>query len=463
MNDPQRIASGGVVDLQTRRADGKAKAGAQADAGANDLGNWRRPAIWGAVVLLLFVVGFGTWAVTAPLDSAVRAPGEIAVESGRKVVEHPEGGRVEEVLVEEGDRVQPGQLLVRLDKAEAQARFDAARSRLDNALARRARLVAERSGSASIDFPDTLLERRDDPLVAEAIVGESDQFAERRASLEGRISVQQQRISQLRERIAGLEAERQSVIRQASLMRDELGGLREIMEKGYYPRIRVLERERELARLEGREGRLRAEIAQARETIGQTRAEIAQIRTSYREQVMADLRETETRVADLRQGLVQARARLDRRYVMAGFTGIVHNLEVRSAGAVVDPGGTVLQIIPEDDALVVQVRVRPTDIDLVQTGMRANVRLTALPQSTTPSLQGKVTRVSAERVRNRRDTASYFSARVTIPAEALKRLGDQQLKSGMPAEVMIQTGERTLAEYIWQPVDDAITRSMIEP
>ena len=242
MSEAPRPSSSGVVDLRARRADGGPESADPAASRAKDLGDWRRPAIWGAVVLLVTLAGFGTWALTAPLDSAVLAPGEITVESGRKVVEHREGGRVAEVLVEEGDRVQPGQLLVRLDKEEAQATFDAARSRLDNSLARRARLVAERAGNESIAFPDTLLKRRDDPVVAEAIAGESEQFTERRASLRGRVFVQEQRISQLRERIGGLDAERQSVIRQAGLMRDELGGLRQIMEKGYYPRIRVLER-----------------------------------------------------------------------------------------------------------------------------------------------------------------------------------------------------------------------------
>jgi HlyD family type I secretion membrane fusion protein len=142
---------------------------------------------------------------------------------------------------------------------------------------------------------------------------------------------------------------------------------------------------------------------------------------------------------------------------------VVHDLQVTSAGEVVDRGGTVLQIIPEQDELVVEARVRPGDIDLVETGMTANVRLTSLSQSTTPTLQGKVTRVSPERVKKPREQQSYFTTRVTIPSGELERLGTQKLKSGMPAEVMIQTGERTLAEYIWKPVEDAMSRGMVEP
>lgn len=429
-----------------------------------DLGDWRRPVLWGGLIIALAFGGIGAWAATAPLDSAVLARGEVAVESGRKVVEHPRGGRVVEVLVEEGDLVREGQLLVRLDPEEAQAAFTAARNRMDNALARRARLVAERDGADEITFPESLRERINNPNVAEAIAGEREHFTERRQSLSGRISVQRSRMDQLGERIAGLQSERESVMRQTRLMQDELGGLREIMEKGYYPRIRVLERERELARLEGREGRLRAQIAQARETIAETEAQIEQIQTEYREQVLSQLRETETRIADLRERLTQTRSRLDQRYVLAPFDGVVHDLQAASAGSVVDPGGAILQIIPQNDNLIVQARVRPQDIDLVTEGMMATVRMTALSQRTTPVLQGEVIRVSAERFESQQQgrQEAHYRARITIPGTELQKLGTQELRAGMPAEVMIQTGERTLAQYIWKPIQDAMSRGMTE-
>ena len=457
---PPRKAS--VVPLPRR--DGEA--GARQAGGSRerrDLGNWRRPAVWGGLVIALAFGALGTWALLAPLDGAVSAPGKVAVESGRKVVEHPTGGRVAEVLVEGGDRVQKGQLLVRLETDKAEAAFRAARSRLDNALARRARLVAERDGSASLQFPDTLLQRRDEPNVAEAIAGEREQFAERRDSLQGRIAVREGRIDQLQERIAGLQAERQSVLRQIAIMDDELAGLRELQEKGYYPRIRVLERERELAQLQGRAGRLRAEIAEARERIGEAREEVQQTRREFRAKVLANLRETETRIADYRQELTQARSRLDNRYVLAGFSGRVHDVQVASAGDVVRPGDTMLQIVPENDSLVVEARVAPTDIDLVRAGMPARVRITALSQSTTPSLKGEVKWVSPDRLQDRETGRAYFSARIEIPGDEVRELGDKELKSGMPAQTLIQTGERTLVEYIWKPIGDAMSRGLIEP
>ena len=464
MSAPDRTPyrKGAVVQLPRRDADA---AGTQTGASGRrrDLGNWRRPALWGGLVIALTFGALGTWALLAPLDGAVSAPGEVAVESGRKVVEHPTGGRVAEVLVESGDRVEKGQLLVRLETDKAEAAFQAARSRLDNALARRARLVAERDEAESIQFPETLLQRQDEPNVAEAIAGERAQFVERRDSLQGRIAVREGRIDQLRERIAGLEAERQSVLRQIAIMNDELAGLRELQAKGYYPRIRVLERERELAQLRGRAGRLRAEIAEARERIGEAREEVQQTRREFRAKVLANLRETETRIADYRQELTQARFKLDNRYLLAGFSGRVHDLQVASAGDVVRPGDTMLQIVPENDTLVVQARVPPNDIVLGRAGMSARVRVTALAQSTTPSLKGKVKWVSPDRLQDPETRRPYFAARIEIPGDELRKLGDQELKSGMPTQTLIQTGERTLAEYIWKPIGDAMSRGLIEP
>lgn len=426
------------------------------------LGNWRKPVVIGLVVVLVAFGGLGLWAGTAPLDSAVSATGTIAVESNRKVVEHVDGGSVTEVLVDEGDYVERGQLLVRLDAEEAQATFDAVRGQLDSALARQARLVAERDGAERVDFPQTLVDRRDASRVVQLMASERRQFRERRQSLQGQISIQRQRIAQLETRITGLQAQRQSVIRQAEIMRDELSGLRELMEKGYYPRIRVLERERELARLQGREGQLIADISQARESIGEAEMRISQIRQSFREEVVASLGEVENRIDELRQRLVQARARLDRRDVLAQHAGVVHALQVSSSGAVVQPGGQVLQIIPENDRLVVEARVRPQDIELVTAGMTAEVRMTALATATTPVLSGEVIRVSPDRLTDEQTGRSYFSARVAIPPEELEKLGGQRLKAGMPAEVLVQTGERTLVDYLWKPVSDAMSRGLIE-
>lgn len=427
-----------------------------------DLGDWRKPVIIGTVVLLVAFGGAGLWAAMAPLDSAVVATGQIAVESHRKMVEHVDGGTVTEVLIEEGDKVQRGQLMVRLDAEEARASFRAARSQLTNAQARRARLLAERNGTDSIQFPENLRRRSDDPQVARTLAGERQQFEERRESVQAQINIQEQRIAQLNTRISGLQAQRDSVVRQTEIMQDELSGLRELMEKGYYPRIRVLQRERNLADLEGRNGKLIADISQARESIGEARARISEIRQRFREEVAANLREVETRIGELRQRVIQTRARLDRKNVLAGFSGVVHDMRVASAGAVVKPGEQILQIIPENDEIVIDAKVSPRDADLVRAGLEAEVRMTALSTTTTPVLIGEVLRVSPDRLTDPKTNEAYFTARVTVPPEELEKLGPQRLKAGMPADVMIQTGERTLLQYIWKPIADAMSRGLTE-
>lgn len=427
------------------------------------LGNWRGPAITAGLFIALTFGGVGIWAATAPLDSAVVAPGTVVVESSRKVVQHVHGGRVLSVLVSEGDAVEKGDLLVRLDPTERQAAVQRFRGQLDSALARRARLIAERDGAASVTFPEELHARQGyAPSVAEAIAGERNQFRQRRQSIVGQVAILERRISGQGNRIAGLREQRASIIRQSSIMRDELAGLRTLMEKGYYPRMRVLERERELADLEGRTGELRARIAEARDAVEEAELQIRQVRQGFREEVAGRLRETETQIGDLRERLTLAKAQLDRTAVRSPYPGVVHALQVEADGAVVRPGGDILQLVPQGDELVVEGRVAPQDIDLVQAGMTAEVRMTALSGPRTPTLEGKVLRVSPDRLVSEDGERAYYSARIAIPGSELQRLGDQRLQAGMPAEVMIATGERTLVDYITKPLTDAMARGLIE-
>jgi HlyD family secretion protein/epimerase transport system membrane fusion protein len=430
---------------------------------ARPLGNWRGPAFAAAIIITLTFGGAGLWAATAPLDSAVVAPGTIAVESSRKVVQHVDGGSVIAVLVNEGDRVDTGDLLVRLDPTEKRAAVERLRGQLAGARARRARLIAERDGATGITFPEDLRDRQAyAPPVAEAIAGERNQFLERRQSLAGQVAILERRIAGQRNRIAGLREQRNSVVRQVGIMRDELSGLRELMEKGYYPRIRVLQRERELANLEGRSGELRARIAEARDAIEEAELEIRQVQQGFREEVVARLRETEVQIGDLRERLTAAEAALVRTTVRSPHPGTVHALQVKATGAVVRPGGEILQLVPQDDQLVVEARVPPQDIDLVQPGMTAEVRMTALASTRTPTLEGTIQRVSPDRLVSENGEQAYYSARITIPASELQRLGDQRLQAGMPAEVMVATGERTLVDYLTKPLTDAMARGLIE-
>ena len=423
----------------------------------------------GLGMILLAFGGVGIWAATAPLDSASRAPGTVTVESERKIVNHLDGGVVERIAVEEGDRVREGELLIQLDPTEARARTDSVRHQLDSALARRARLLAERDGLPAISFPAELVDRRNESqTVREAIDGERQQFRERRQSVEGRIAVQREKIEQLRDEIAGLKAERSAAERQVEILREELVDLRQLSDKGFFPKSRILERERELARLEGQIGSIDARIARTRKSISEARLQIEQVRQEFNEKVVTELRKVEDQIAKLREELTIAGAKLKRTDITAPQSGVIHDLRVNTIGAAIQPGKPLMNVIPVEDKLVIEAEVAPQDIDVVSEGQSANVRMTALQSRTTPVLKGRVVRVSADRITRESNGAgstqsrSFYKARVEISGEELKKLGGQKLKNGMPAEVMINTGERTVLDYIVKPLTDAMSRGFIE-
>ena len=424
-----------------------------------------RVVLIGAAIILAAFGGLGLWAATAPLDSAARAPGTVTVESNRKVVQHLDGGVVREILVSDGDRVKEGELLLRLDRIEKMASRDAVQHKLDSAQALHARLVAERDGLDTIPFPKGLLERRaDSDTVREAIDGERNQFRERQQSIQGRVSVQREKIAQFRNEIDGLESQRSSRERQVEILRDELVDLRALSQNGFFPRSRILQRERELARLEGEIGSNSASMARAQNRISEARLQIQQVRQEFNEKVVRELREVEDKISDLREQLIIASAKLERTRITAPQDGVVQNLSVHTLGAVIRPGDDIMQVIPVQDKLIIEAEVMPNDIDIVNEGQVADVRLTALQSRTTPTLKGTVMGLSADRIveEGRQNERAFYKARIEISAEELKRLGTQRLQAGMPAEVMINTGERTMLDYMIRPLTDAMARGFIE-
>lgn len=421
----------------------------------------------GAAIVLAAFVGLGTWAALAPLDSAALAPGTVAVESNRKVVQHPEGGVVERIVVQEGARVSENELLIKLDPTEEQANFKAVRQKLNSALARRARLIAERENADEIDFPQELVQQAEDgsAQARQVMAAERNQFRERRQSLQGQVAIQHEKIGQLEEKIAGLQAQRASNERQVEIMRDELQGLRELFEQGYYPRTRILQMERELARLDGQIGSATASIAQAQNSISEARLQIEQVRQQFNEKVAQALSETEDQIAELRQRLVVAGQKLQRTAIRAPQDGVVQNMTVHTVGGVIRAGEEIMQVIPVQDRLIIEAEVSPRDIDIVQEGQNAEVRMSALSGRTTPTLVGTVKHVSPDRVVQQQDggqSRSFYKARVEIPPEELEKLGTQKLQAGMPAEVLINTGEQTVLDYLIRPITDAMARGFIE-
>lgn len=418
--------------------------------------------IAGLLLLLIVVGGFGTWSVLAPLDGAAVANGVLAAESARKTIRHLDGGVVSEILAHEGDRVAKGQVLVRLDDTEATAQLEIARGQYLAARAQEARLLAERDDLPAIEFPKELLAEQDDPRIREAIAGERRVFQARKKALTGEQEVLQQRTEQLQEQIRGLEALVETKTKRIGLYEEEIEGLKKLFAKGLGDKSRLREYERLSAELEGERGQHQSDIAGARVKIGETTIQIAQLKRKFTSDVVTELRDVETKVADYRErvrALAQVR---DRTVIRAPVAGSVVASSVHTIGGVLRPGDHVLDIVPENDSLIVEAQVQPTDVDRVSPGLEADLRLSALNTRTTPVIPGRVLTVSADILTDQATHRSYYLARIQVTPEGMEELKGKVLQPGMPVQAMIKTGERTFFDYLSRPVRDRLAQAFKE-
>lgn len=416
----------------------------------------------GMLILALFFGGFGTWAALAPLDSAVIALGVVKVEGNRKTVKHLDGGIVKELWVKEGDWVEKGQVLVRLDDSDARAKVDIFSGQYDSLKALESRLLAERDGLDTIRFPDFLLDRGGDANVVEILAGQINVFETRRASLAGQIAVLQQRIAQLQTQISGFKAQKRSQDRQLELIREELAGTRQMYEKGWSPKTRVLALERKAASLEGESGELIADIARVRQAIGEAKLQIAQLQKERLAEATRELRDVQTRLGEVEPRLRWAEETLSRTELAAPEAGYVLGLTAFTVGGVIASGERVLDIVPADSVLIIEARIQPSDIDDVYAGMSAEVQLTAYKRRVVPTVDGVLTWVSADRLTDDRSGEAYYVAYVEIDPESLAEAGEIRLYPGMPAQVMIATGARTALDYLLGPLTSGFDRAFRE-
>lgn len=408
-----------------------------------------------ALIVLLFFGVIGGWAALAPLDSAAIAPGRVIVDTNRKVVQHFEGGIVREILVREGDFVSQGQTLIRLDETRADAAEGRLRDRADTLLAMRARLLAERDRHESVSYPDEIAQRIGKRNVAEAIAGQNGLFESRRAALDGKRSILRQRIGQLGNEIDGLKAQVAGEERQLALIAEEVAAIGELVEKGLAPKSRLLELQRRAAAIEGSQGEHRGAIAQTERRIGETKLQILDLDNAFAAEVAEGLNAVEAEFADIGERLRVAKDVMNRVEIVAPQSGVVVGLKVHTVGAVIAPGSEVLQIVPQNDALVIEARLDPNDIDVVIPGLRAEVRLTAFKRRETLPLEGVVSTVSADVLTDERSGAAYYLARIAIDAADNPSLAETRLYPGMPAEVAIVTGRSTPLTYLLSPLRDS--------
>lgn len=422
----------------------------------------RRLIATGAAVAILFVGGLGGWAATVPLAGAVISPGFVVVDTNVKTVQHLTGGVVGEIRVRDAMRVREGDLLIRLDETVTRANLQVVVKQLNELTARQARLEAERDGASDIAVPAALAQNADDPEVARALAGERTLFQARLTVREGQRRQLRGRIGQIREEIGGLSAQETARRRQVDLIQRELVDIRDLFGRNLVPRTRLVELEREAARLAGDVGQFVAERARAEGRITESELQILQIDQDLRREVSTDLRDVQTRIGELVERRVAAEDVLKRIDIRAPQTGIVHQLAYHTVGGVIPAGQPIMQIVPGDDVLVIEIRVAPQDIDKVAVGQPAVIRFTSFPHGTTPEIAGSVIRVSADLVREQQTNAMHFTARVAVGEGELARLGSNRIVPGMPAEVFVRTGDRTALSYLVKPISDQISRAFRE-
>ncbi len=423
----------------------------------------RGPFVFGLLVIAVFFGGFGTWGYLAPLASAVVAQGTLVVEGQRKTVQHLEGGIVERILVKEGDKVEAGQLLVQVESTAARSLVEVLRSQLAGLLVQEARLTAEREEREGFTLPPELDDLRATPVVMSAMASESSYLAARTASYRGQVELVNKRISQLEEQIQGFRALRQSQSEQSRLIKDELSGLRQLLEQGYVSRSRVLALERNAAQLDGQAAQYASDISRARQQITESQTQIAQLRRQREDDVSRDLRDVQQKISELRPRLQSALDVLDRTEIRSPIGGLVVGLSVFTQGGVIDRGRRLMDIVPADSVLVVEAAVRPEDVNEVKIGGRAEIRFTTANQRNLPVVEGEIRGVSADRLVEERSGRPYYTATVTVDPASLSRLGTLVPQPGMPVDVMFPTGNRSALDYMLSPLLQRFDKAMLEP
>lgn len=429
----------------------------------------RYPKTWPWIAFGCFLIfgllgGLVSWSAVAMISGAVIGQGVVTVESNVKTVQHLDGGIVAAINVRNGDRVKEGDILIRLDETSARASLGVITARLNEVYAQRARLEAEDRNLPDIVYPNSLMSAVEkDPRVAGLMDAQKSLLVSRRTRQLGEKGLLSQQVDQLGEQINGLNAEHAAKKRQADLISQEITSVKPLMDDGLYTQSRFLSLEREAARLDGEVGKLVGDIARAHSAVIETKLKIAQIDKDVSQTVLTDLREAQSKIAELEEQRVATVDKLNRVDIRAPRAGIIHNIAVHTIGGVVSPASPILEIIPEEDDLIIEVRLAPSDIDQVRIGQSAQVRFAAFDQQSTPALEGRVKKVSAAQLTDRATGTQYFSAIIEIDAAQLVRLGaTNRLVPGIPAEVFIETTARTALSYLSKPLVDALALAFRE-
>lgn len=416
---------------------------------------------------LTFVLIFGgasaAWSVMAPLGSAIVTAGIVTAEGNLRKVQHQTGGVVGALFVTEGQHVNEGDLLVRLNDTDTRASLNIIENDLAAARARRARLEAEQAGLKAVTFPEELLAASQTSADVRHLLGEeSNTLTARLTTREGQSKQMDERLAQLQEQIDGMQQQLDASKKGRSVAADEKQNLESLVAAHLVPRPRMTQLERELAQSDGTIGSSIARISELKGKIKETQLQKEQLDKDGQSEIAKDLNDTSVKIGELSQRQTSAKEQLRRIDVRAPITGKVHQLSIHTIGGVVTPTEPMMYIVPENERLIVEVKVNPQDIDQVQLGRDVRIRFTAFNKRTTPEVNGKVFRLDGDLTKDPQGTATYYLAGIAISDDELARLDGLKLLPGMPAEAFIVTGERTFASFIFKPITDQIQRAARE-
>ncbi len=414
--------------------------------------------------IFLFFGIFLLWSALAPLDSAAIAPGILQAQGGsRKTVQHLEGGIIQKIAVKEGQIVRAGDILVQLDTTRSNAQDDALQSKYDGLEAQNARLLAEMARRSRIDFPASLSSRRALPHVQDMLAGQEILFERRRQSIDSQLSILDQRIRQSRAEIDGYQVQIQSTRNQSELLGEEIATASSLVERGYERKSRLLALQRQQQSLQGQLGQLSGNIARVERIISEAQAQKISERDTMVSDAASEQRSVESQLNEVREQLKTSGDIRQRRDIRAPVEGRIVNLRLKTTGGVVTPGEEILDIVPQGERIVVLARLKANDVESVQEGMAAEVRLLPYKARLLPLLKGTVQRVAADVSVDERSGQLFYETEIVLDPQEVRALKDVRLISGMPTQTFISLGERSLLTYLVQPLLDSFEQAFREP
>ena len=425
--------------------------------------NDARPRRWGWLLLLLGFGGFMAWALLAPLDAGVSAPGSVVVTGNRKAVQPLVAGKIAAILAKDGDVVKVGQVLVRLDATSSRSQLDISKGQWFTSLATEARLQAERVARSAPDFPPALLQEKADPRASTAMASQSQLLATRRLALQNELATFTESIRGLELQTQGVEDSKKAKEDQLRLLNEMLKNQRVLADEGFLARNRVLEQERTVASLVGAIAEDLGTVGRNKQNVAETKARMVSRQQDVRKEVETLLSDTQRDAASLKSRLDALEFDVANTEIVSPANGIVMNLAIHTVGGVVQAGSPLMEVVPKNEPLRIEAQILPHLIDKVKVGLPVDILFTAFNQAETPRFPGKLVIVSADALVEPKQSASYFKATVEVDATQIAKMKKLQIHAGMPVEVFIRTGERTAWSYLTKPLKDRMNRAMIEP